>query len=125
MYEVLVCDPDEKSFEGSALGLLYTAVSRATTLGDDSGIGSAIYFIGSAFKETRIRNLTCKLNTNHEFELAKKRRYWVQHINSQAAASLPRTDYILQNKTSILQKCNSLQVDYDHVYDRIRKYNKR
>ena len=31
MYDCIVCDPDEKKFEGSALGLLYTAVLRATT----------------------------------------------------------------------------------------------
>ena len=38
MYDVIVCDPDEKSFQGTVLGLLYTATSRATTLGDDNGL---------------------------------------------------------------------------------------
>ena len=50
MFDLLVVDPDEKQCEGSALGLLYTAVSRATTLGEDSSLGSAIYFAGGAFK---------------------------------------------------------------------------
>ena len=51
MYKCIVCDPDEKSFESSALGLLYTAVSRGTTLGDSDGMNSAVYFTGSSFKE--------------------------------------------------------------------------
>ena len=125
MYEVIVCDPDEKCFEGTALGLLYTAVSRATTLGDDSGRGSAIYFIGSAFKEDRIRNLTSKQNSTVEFELSKKRRYWVDHIKNSARLSHPRSQYILANKDSILARCKGPSYTYDHVYSRIRLYIRR
>ena len=35
MYQCIVCDPDEKKFEGTSLGLFYTALSRGTTLEDD------------------------------------------------------------------------------------------
>ena len=34
MHKCIVCDPDEKKWEGNTIGLLYTAVSRGTTLGD-------------------------------------------------------------------------------------------
>jgi len=72
MHNVIVCDPDEKHFEGTAIGLLYTAVSRATTLSDDDGLNSAIYFDGNCFKANRIRNLIIKENGGGEFEGAKK-----------------------------------------------------
>ena len=81
MYECIVCDPDEKKFEGSALGLLYTAVSRATTLGDDQGLGSAIYFTGSEFKERRIRRLTKLKDSDEDFKAAQKRQKWVQYLS--------------------------------------------
>ena len=58
MYQCIICDPDEKKIEGTSLGLFYTATSRATTLGDDDGMNSAIYFSGNQFKEERIRGLT-------------------------------------------------------------------
>ena len=57
MYQCIVCDPDEK-FEGTSLGLFYTATPRATRLGDDDGLNSAIYFSGSQVREERIRGLT-------------------------------------------------------------------
>ena len=60
MFVRIICDPDEKHYEGVAIGLLYTAVSRATTLGDDDGLNSAIYFTGTAFKRSRIANLNKK-----------------------------------------------------------------
>ena len=51
-----------KKIEGTSLGLFYTATTRATTLGDDDGLNSAIYFSGTRFREERIRGLT-KLKT--------------------------------------------------------------
>ena len=47
MFDVIVCNPDESKYEGKFLGLFYTAVSRATTLGDDDGLNSALYFTGA------------------------------------------------------------------------------
>lgn len=121
MYDVLVCDPDDKQFEGSALGLLYTAVSRATTLGDPNGLNSAIYFHGSAFKASRIRNLTHK-EDGKEFELSKKRRYWVEHINRCAAQTKRRYKGVLTQRDTILQWASTTQFTYDHVYHRINMY---
>ena len=57
MYQCIVCDPDKK-FKGTFLGLFYTATSRATSLGNDDGLNSAIYFSGSQVREERIRGLT-------------------------------------------------------------------
>jgi hypothetical protein len=70
MFDVLIVDPDEKQFKATSLGLLYTAVSRATTLGDSDGLNSAIYFQGTAMKESMIQNLNCKQGTTDEFNLS-------------------------------------------------------
>ena len=56
-YEVIICDPDDRKWEGKFMGLFYTALSRATTLGDANGLNSAIYFTGKDFKEDRIRTI--------------------------------------------------------------------
>lgn len=81
MYKCIICDPDDKKFEGTALGLLYTAVSRGTTLGDENGLNSAIYFTGDGFKAQRIYNLIKKKDSVDDFELANKRRRWVSFLN--------------------------------------------
>jgi hypothetical protein len=83
MYHCIICDPDQKHFEASALGLLYTALSRATTLGDDDGLNSAIYFTGTDFKEERIRNPCNKQGTTKSFEKAKHRATWVKYLTQQ------------------------------------------
>ena len=62
IYGCIICDPDKSEVEGRALGLFYTALSQATTLGDDDGLNSAIYFTGEDFNEKRIRNLGKRKN---------------------------------------------------------------
>ena len=125
MYDVVVCDPDEKSVEGSALGLLYTAVSRGTTLGDDNGLNSAVYFTGSSFKPERIRHLTHKSTDGKEFHLATKRRIWVNHLKSQAEASLPFVNESLSNQQEILDWANNASFSYDDLFKRIEIYKHR
>ena len=104
VHQHIICDPDEKQFEGSALGLMHTAGSRATTLGDDNGIGSAMHFTGN-LKDSRIRNLTCKENTLHEFELAKKRRHWVNHLQKKARLSQPQVVSATSNLPFLIHWC--------------------
>lgn len=80
MYECIICDPDVKSSESRATGLFYTALSRATTLGDENGLNSAIYFTGTDFTRDRIKNLSMKSNKNEEFINIHRRRQWVKHL---------------------------------------------
>ncbi len=120
MYDVIVCDPDEKSFEGSALGLLYTAVSRATTLGDDDGLHSAIYFSGQSMRPDRIRNLTKKTDSDDEFEKAIKRRYWINYITARKRRSEKRTKRIMKRSSDLLQWAATTTYSYDNLYDRLR-----
>jgi hypothetical protein len=123
MYDVLVCDPDEKQFEGSAIGLLYTAVSRATTFGDPRGLGSAIYFQGQSFTRDRILKLTTRSSDNKEFELARKRREWVKFLKRNAA----RTETLVRplikrNSKQLLQWITSSRTQVKQLHKRIQQY---
>lgn len=88
MWKVIICDVDKKEYEKTNLGLFYTALSRATTLGDDNGLNSAIYFEGTHFKPERFRYLTKTPNTDKLFKLAKQRQDWVDHLGSNAKKTL-------------------------------------
>ena len=81
MYSSIICDPGDRKAEGNATGLLYTAVSRATTLGDKDGFGSAIYFTGMDFKEDRIRNITKKKDSIYDYKRVRKRKIWVNNLS--------------------------------------------
>jgi len=67
LHLLFLCDPDGGKFESSALGLFYTAVSRATTLGDEDGMNSAIYFMGEHMNEERIRRIGMCKGSRNEF----------------------------------------------------------
>ena len=86
-YQCIVCDPDDRFFEGKNLGLFYTAVSRATTLGDDTGLNSAIYFTGTTFNQDRIRNLDTKMGSVDLFDLAAKRKAWVNYLKERTRSN--------------------------------------
>ena len=119
MYDIITCNPDEKSFEGTALGLLYTATSRATTLGDDNGLDSAIYFTGQSMRPDRIRNLTRKIDSNKEFKKAIKRRYWVNYIAARNRRSEKRMKRIMEKAPELLQWAASTTYSYNQLYDRL------
>ena len=125
MYDVIVCDLDDKEFEGTALGLLYTGVSRATTLGDNEGRGSAIYFTGSSLREDRIRNLTMKKDGKKEFDMAMKRRYWVNYISARAHRFKSQVKRIMEKKEMLIQWATTETCSYDALYHRINKYQSR
>ena len=98
MYQSIICDTDEKKFEETSLGLFYTANSRATTLGDDDGMNSAIYFSGNQFKEERIRGLTKLKNSDQDFIMAKKRQKWVEFLQRRERMSKDRIRKVLKKK---------------------------
>ena len=122
-YECIICDPDEKKFENGALGLFYTALSRATTLGDDNGVGSAIYFTGPEMNEHRIRRLRRKPKDNSDFEVALQRENWVEYLNINTKKTLRSinkdTNYIHET----LKWGDSFRFSYDALFHRHIKYN--
>ena len=109
-----------KKFEGTSLGLFYTATSRATTLGDDDGLNSAIYFSGSQFREERIRGLTKLKNSDQDFIMAKKRKKWVNFLKRRERMSQLHVRKSIKNTISLLKSTN---FDFDFLYTRIRNYS--
>ena len=123
MYQCIVCDPDEKKFEGTSLGLFYTATSRATTLGNEDGLNSAIYFSGSQFKEERIRGLTKLKNSDQDFIMAKKRTKWVEFLRRRERMSQHHIRKTMKHKKETMATLKSTKLDLDFLYTRIRKYS--
>ena len=117
-YECIICDPDKNSAEGRALGLLYTAISRATTLGDDDGLNSAIYFIGKDYNENRIRMLGKKKDSSDDFINVVRRSAWVQHIHNNTKQNILSPDKINQ----IFDFISSTTISYDFLHKRINNY---
>ena len=125
MYQCILCDPDEKKFEGtSSLGLLYTAVSRATTLGDTDGLNSAIYFFGSDFKEERIRRLTKYKHSDKDFVMAEKRRIWVDFLKKRERQSKHKFNQIQSRRQYIIDYVSNNKYDYEFLYHRIKNYTR-
>ena len=85
-------DPGDKKFESGNPGLLYTAVSRATTLGETTSsstttgppppsLNSAIYFTGHNMTLHRVTNLKLKKN-GEEYEKVQLRSKWVARVEA-------------------------------------------
>ena len=121
-YLCIICDPDQKKYEGKALGLFYTAISRATTLGDKMGLNSAIYFTGDFFDESRIQRLTHCKDSNIMFKSAVKRHHWVTYLQDKEILCKRQVQKIIARKRTILKECNTPSYTYDHVYARLRQY---
>ena len=78
--EAIICDPGSNGFEGINPGLFYTMLSRATTIGDGNGHGSATYFDLTNMSPNRVMNLT--LNKKGEtYAKVALRNKWVQHLD--------------------------------------------
>lgn len=118
MFSVLICDPDDHKFEGNFMGLFYTAISRATTLGDDNGRGSAIYFAGSKFNQQRFRNIGKMKNSDQDYIPIQKRTNWVNHLQNNTKPIQPLSDRM----KSTLNWASSATFHYDVLYQRIRQY---
>ena len=76
----IICDVGTPRFESQNIGLFYTALSRATTIGSESNSrhDSAIFFTHSLDK-TRLDRLTTKVD-NTDYDMIHKRTQWVTLI---------------------------------------------
>lgn len=119
-YEAIICDPDEHKYEAKFMGLFYTALSRATTLGEDNGIGSAIYFSGTHFREDRVRNLGKKCRSDEDFENIQKRTKWVDFLRRNTV-KLRKPNKKIER---VLDWCSVTRIEYDSLYRRIREFQR-
>lgn len=118
MYECIICDPDVKASEVRATGLLYTALSRATTLGDDNGLNSAIYFTGTNITRDRIQNVTMKSNKNEEYINVTRRRIWMNYLKQNTVTMTKSTKTTM--KTTFAWTKTS--IPYTRLHRQIRSY---
>ena len=118
IYRCIICDPDKNDAEGQALGLLYTALSRATTLGDDDGLNSANYFTGEDFNEKHIWNLGKRKKSMDDYANVTRRAIWVQHLSNNTS-----NGNITKNQLKrALAWANTATIDYDRLYSRVKLY---
>lgn len=118
-FETIVCDPDGKKAEGKATGLLYTAVSRATSLGDDNGLNSGIYFIGNDITPERVQRVSYKTNSSMLLANVERRSSWVNHLEANV---LLQNDDDLFPMQKLFHWANSTPIPYDFLYTRTQQY---
>lgn len=122
-FRYIICDPDEKKYEANALGLLYTAVSRATTLGDEDGLNSAIYFTGEHFTSSRIRRLPYKKDSNDKYEPAKARDRWTNLLRIKSAETHKTIKAITtEQRLQMREWSDNFRVDKDTLQTTINNY---
>ena len=127
MYDCIICDPDSQAAEVRATGLLYTALSRATTFGDEDGLNSAIYFMGKHLTTDRIQNVTKAERSKQELVNVTRCRAWVKKLEKAAenTAKNQRKD-ITKTKAfkDLIKWGNTKRFTYDQLYKRSKLYVK-
>jgi len=118
MFDVIICDPDDGGFESSALGLFYTAISRATTLGDKDGLNSAIYFTGEHITEARIRRIGKRKGSTQEFTRVEERRRWVNYLQKRTFKS----EFSKRKQKRIIKWGSETKYNFTTLKGRIDKY---
>lgn len=122
MFKGVICDPHTLDAETNCLGLLYTGVSRATTLGDPDGLNSAVYFTGLDMKkESRVTRLGQKTASLDSFKRVLDRRQWVAHLTLNT-----RKSHLSKNQEdAVLRWSRSNRVSYSSLMGRIDEYVKQ
>jgi len=80
IFKYLIVDPGNKLREANCPGLLYTAVSRATTLGNKHGKGSALYFLQGTVNRDKFTKITFKLDGT-PYVRVKERTDWLDSMS--------------------------------------------
>lgn len=126
VYEVVVCDPDDRVFEGRWPGMLYTIVSRGNSLGDPDGRNSAVYFdapiIGSSrLNRQRLERLKYKTNSYDTlYERVKLREDFVTKLLRRRFHHSGGPDEINRN----LDRIETLLISSDQLGQRVELYSK-
>ena len=124
MFKCIVCDPDTKATEATQLGLLYTATSRATTLGDKDGLNSAIYFTGNHFNKFCILALHKRQDSVANYKLFTEQENWVSYLKRQEATTrrLYNTVASENKRANILKNIPKQKWSYNKLYHHLTKY---
>ena len=108
----IVCDPGTRSFEGINIGLFYTILSRATTIGDTNDTqhpkDSAIYFIGDNMNRERVSDLTLS-KTGEPYRKVQKRTAWTNYLRQHTHAS----GLSKEEQSSLIEWVQTTTIDKD------------
>lgn len=80
IFKYLIVDPGNKLREANCPGLLYTAVSRATTLGNEHGKDSAMYFLEGTVNREKFTKITSKVDGT-PYVRVKERSGWLDTMS--------------------------------------------
>lgn len=119
VFKRIVCDPGDRQFEGLCPGTLYTAVSRATTLGDKDGVGSAFYFLERKISVDRIKFVRYKTNSNEQYKGVLKREKWISRLERGTKNNVLTSDEV----RDILFWAESSQFDRRVLRNRCEQYS--
>jgi hypothetical protein len=81
----MVFDPGQTGFEGNNPGILYTGISRATTLGNGCVNASAFYLAGPNATKDRLTNLTqlrAKGRKKVTYLAVLRRQKWLDYLGN-------------------------------------------
>ena len=98
-YQCIVFDPHDSTAEHKALGLFYTGLSRATTLGGKTGIDSALFFDGKDATESRMQYLGQKVDSSDFYDTYEDRKSWINYLEGRVCTcnlTLAQRDSLLQ-----------------------------
>ena len=101
----MIVFPGPRSFEGKNPGLLYTIVSRVTTIGvPEDKFSSAIYFDGLDATSDRYCNITTGKN-GQPYKKVKQQQKWINFLDQHCIPSsdIPKklhytTEWVERNK---------------------------
>ena len=89
-FQQIICDPGTHAFEGINVGLFYTILSRATTVGNTSENtdykDSTIYFIGNNMNKDRITNIKLAKDQS-PYQKVQKHTAWTNYLKQHTHSS--------------------------------------
>lgn len=114
----LICDVGTARFESQNIGLLYTALSRATTIGsiEKQRTDSAIFFTHSLDK-SRLDRLSTK-SDNDEYEMIKRRNKWINLLTNNRNSI--RNEVTNEQINSTLEWATVTRIPIEKIEDIIR-----
>lgn len=118
--KTLVCDTGTTTHEAMNPGLLYTAISRASTIGtEDDRSKSALFFIN--WDSTRLQYLTTS-KSGKPYESVIKRKKWTEYLAHYEALTKAKR---LPIETLEQYSKDSCKCTYtiQHIDDAVRKYS--
>ena len=123
----LVVDVGSTGFEGRNPGTLYTAISRASTIGNGNPLNSALYFNGeleySRLTDVRYKRLKGKYKNQEkeEYDKVKFRTNWINHLEKNLDS---RKHFTKSQKLSLRHWAMNTTVSHEQL-DEILNFHKQ